>query len=64
MGPEVNRKAGEVIEVPNAVGKYLIESHQAELVEIVNENFIEAAIISQPEKAVIPKSTGRKTKGR
>jgi hypothetical protein len=64
MAPGINRRIGETVEVMDAIGKYLIDSGQAELIEIISEKPIErlseSAVISAPEKAVISKPAGRK----
>ena len=59
-GPGINHKPGDILDLQDILGKGLIESGSADLIEIISEKVIESAVIQPIEKAVMPKPTARK----
>ena len=59
-GPGINHKPGDVLDLDDSLGKGLIESGSADLIEVISEKVIESAVIQPIEKAVMPKPVARK----
>lgn len=64
VGPEINYRQGDTLTLEDSLGKQLIESGSADLIEIIQEKAIESAIIQAPENAMMPKATVRKPAGK
>ncbi len=53
--PDGNNRIGDTLTLPDELGRQLIESGSADLIEIIPEKKIESAVVKPPEAAVMPK---------
>ena len=59
MGPNIRVMPGEIIDVDDDLGRHLIKSGSAELINITQKE-IETTMFQAPENAMLPKPKGRK----
>lgn len=57
--PDGNNRIGDTLTLPDKLGRQLIESNSADLIEIIPEKKIESAVIKPPEAAVMPKPVAK-----
>lgn len=62
-GPGICHRPGDILDVPDSLGRHLVDSGSASLIEIITERVIESTVIQPPENAMMPKPrAGRKAR--
>jgi hypothetical protein len=57
--PDGNNRIGDTVTLPDELGRQLVESGSADLIEIIPERKIESAVVKPPETAVMPKPAAK-----